>query len=406
MISPWNPKAKLWVEGRKNIFIKIREAVGSDLSSETIWMHCASLGEFEQGRPVLEHIKALHPNARVVLTFFSASGYEIRKNYNGADFIFYLPMDSHGNANKFIEIINPKLVLWVKYEYWYFYLTQLRKQHIPVLLISGIFRSDQVFFKWYGNLYRKMLGCFSHIFVQNDESKDLLDNINLSASVTVSGDTRFDRVIEIAEQFTPIPVVRAFCGDSQVIVAGSTWEEDEEELDHFANTHPEIKFIIAPHEIDSHHLTEIKRLFHNAVYFTEWEIQLNKEPDVNSLKPPNVLIIDNIGMLSRLYRYATVTYIGGGFGDDGIHNVLEAAVYGKPVVFGPVYDKFVEAEELLDCGGAFSVDNALDLEKVFHVLLRSNYECTKAGDSAKSYVYLKRGATSIILNHIKDKKLL
>ncbi len=406
LVSPWNHKAKLWTQGRKNIFERLQAAVKHDQSADFIWMHCASLGEFEQGRPVLEHIKAINPKARIVLTFFSASGYEVRKNYEGADHIFYLPVDSYSNAAEFIEIIKPKLVLWVKYEYWYFYLTHLKRHNIPVLLISGIFRKNQVFFKWYGGWYRKMLLCFSHIFVQNSASKKLLDSINLSANVTVSGDTRFDRVIEIAEQATPIPAIASFCGDHQVIVAGSTWKEDEEELDHFANIHPEIKFIIAPHEIEPQHLLEVRKLFYNSILFTEWEEQFKKGTSFNSLSSANVLIIDNIGMLSRLYRYATITYIGGGFGNDGVHNVLEAAVYGKPVVFGPVYDKFVEAEELLNCSGAFSIDNALELEKVLHMLLTSNYECTKAAEAAKCYVYSKRGAKEKIVNYIEERKLV
>ncbi len=406
LVSPWNPKARLWIQGRKNIFKTIKRNVQGDQSSDFIWMHCASLGEFEQGRPVLERIKASNPAVRIVLTFFSASGYEIRKNYAGADYIFYLPPDSYSNARKLIALIKPKLVIWVKYEYWYFYLTRLKKSNIPVLLISGIFRENQVFFRWYGNLYRKMLTCFSHIFVQNEESKNLLSSIDISGNVTVSGDTRFDRVIEIAEQAAPIPLIASFCGDNQVIVAGSTWEEDEEELDHFANTHPEIKFIVAPHEIDGHRLAEAKKLFHHSILFTEWENEVKKGAGSNSLNTPNVLIIDNIGMLSRLYKYATVTYIGGGFGDDGVHNVLEAAVYGKPVVFGPVYSKFVEAVELVDYGGAFSIDNALALEKVFHVLVKSNDECTKAGESAKSYVYSKRGATKKIVDYIEERKLV
>lgn len=406
LVSPWNHKAKLWTQGRKNIFERLQAAVKYDQSSDFIWMHCASLGEFEQGRPVLEHIKAINPKARIVLTFFSASGYEVRKNYEGANHIFYLPVDSYSNAAKFIEIIKPKLVLWVKYEYWYFYLTQLKRHNIPVLLISGIFRKNQVFFKWYGGWYRKMLLCFSHIFVQNSASKNLLESINLSANVTVSGDTRFDRVIEIAEQATPIPVIASFCGDHQVIVAGSTWKEDEEELDHFANTNPEIKFIIVPHEIGPQHLLDVKKLFYNSILFTEWEEQCKKGTSFNTLSSANVLIINNIGMLSRLYMYATITYVGGGFGNDGVHNVLEAAVYGKPVVFGPVYDKFVEAEELLNSGGAFSINNALDLEKVCQVLLRSNHECSRAGESAKSYVYLKRGAKEKIISYMEEKRLV
>lgn len=406
LVSPWNSKAALWVQGRKNIFDTIRLAVSDHPSSENCWMHCASLGEFEQGRPVLEHIRKINPKAQIILTFFSASGYEVRKNYAGADHIFYLPIDSPGNARQFIDIIQPKLVLWVKYEYWYFYLNQLKKRNIPVLLIAGIFRENQVFFRWYGSLHRKMLSCFSHFFVQNEASGNLLNSINITGIVTVSGDTRFDRVIEIAEQFSPIENIASFCGDSPVIVAGSTWQEDEEELDHFANTHPEIKFIIAPHEIAIQHLSEIKKLFLHSILFTEWQSRLLRGISPDIINSPHVLIIDNIGMLSRLYKYGDITYIGGGFGDDGVHNVLEAAVYGKPVVFGPVYAKFAEAEELLDSGGAFSADNALDVEKIFLLLLNNNHACAEAGDSAKKYVHSKTGAKDKIIKYLMEKKLI
>lgn len=402
LISPWNIKARLWVQGRKGLFEKIRSATSSWQDNEVVWMHCASLGEFEQGRPVLEQIKAIKPTARIILSFFSSSGYEIRKDYEGADLIIYLPIDTPRNARQFLEMLKPGLVLWVKYEYWYYYLAELKKRNVPTLLISGIYQQHQLFFKWYGGLYRKLLQSFTHIFVQTPESKTLLENIGFLKNVTVSGDTRFDRVIEIADQFKNIPLIDEFCGAHQVIVAGSTWQDDEEELDHFANTHPEIKFIIAPHEIDGPHLQDIKKLFHNAVLFTEWK-QKPAETSPGANLQANVLVIDNIGMLSRLYKYATIAYIGGGFGEEGVHNVLEAAVYGKPVLFGPVYEKFVEAEELVECGGAFSVDNALDLEEALNVLLRSTHEQTKAGESARNYVYLKKGATGKIIDHITQQ---
>ena len=400
LVSPWNIKARLWVRGRRGLFQKIRSASAGWQGTEVVWMHCASLGEFEQGRPVLEQIKKLKPGANLVLSFFSSSGYEIRKDYQGADMVVYLPTDSYRNAKNFLDILQPSLVLWVKYEYWFYYLAELKKRKIPTLLISGVYKEHQLFFKWYGGIYRKMLPFFTHIFVQTAESKTLLSTLGVSDNVTVSGDTRFDRVIEIAEQFKPIPSIEAFCSGHDVIVAGSTWQDDEEELDHFANTHPEIRFIIAPHEIDAAHLKEIKKLFHHAVFFTEWEQLLQGNKPDQELQP-NVLVIDNIGMLSKLYKYATIAYIGGGFGDEGVHNVLEAAVYGKPVLFGPVYDKFVEAEELVLCGGAFSVDKALDLEEVLNVLLRSTHEQTKAGELAKNYVYAKRGATAKIIDLIK-----
>lgn len=398
LISPWNTKARLWLSGRRNW----KEIVGSSefrvrsQNSRLIWMHCASLGEFEQGRPVIEKLRLQTPDSRLLITFFSPSGYEVRKHYEGADIICYLPMDSATNAKEFLDLVNPQLVLWIKYEYWYYYITEINKRNIPLLLISGIFREEQPFFKWYGSLYKKMLQCFTHLFVQNEESLSLLKAIDIN-KVTVSGDTRFDRVIEIAEKWEPVPLIKEFCGNHPVIVAGSTWSEDEEELDHYANTHPEIKFIIAPHEISEDHLRDIEKLFKNTIRYSLLTTHYS---------PSNVLIIDNIGMLSRLYKYATITYVGGGFGDDGVHNVLEAAVYGKPVVHGPEYDKYREAIELIEAEGAFSVNNALELEEVLNKLLQKEDICKKVSEASKEYVYARKGATDKVLRYIQEKRLL
>jgi 3-deoxy-D-manno-octulosonic-acid transferase len=408
LISPWNRKARLWLTGRDGLFEKIASSGISDQSS-VIWMHCASLGEFEQGRPVIERIKKDFPAYKILLTFFSPSGYEVKKNYPGADYIFYLPFDSKKNAKKFIGITKPGLVLWMKYEYWFYYLDALKKQNITTLLISGTFREDQVFFKWYGSLHRYMLGCFQHLFVQTDEAKTLLGTIGFSNNVSVSGDTRFDRVIKIAEKFEPIGVVEKFCADNKVIVAGSTWEEDEEQLDHYANKNKHIKFIIAPHEIDEERLKEIEALFRNCIRFSalqksmddgRWTI--DHRPS-SIAEPANVLIIDNIGMLASLYRYATITYVGGGFGDDGVHNVLEAAVYGKPVVFGPVIEKYIEATELVECGGGFVIDSALESEETCDRLLQNKDEYNDACNRSKDYVYSRQGATEKIMQFIKEK---
>jgi 3-deoxy-D-manno-octulosonic-acid transferase len=424
----WNPKARRWVHGRIGIWDKLkstagnrpattnhtRPATGGELqtsNSKLVWMHCASLGEFEQGRPVLEMIRAQYPGTKLLLTFFSPSGYEIRKDYPGADYIFYLPMDSKPNANRFLDIFQPTLVLWMKYEYWYYYLAALKKRNIPALLVSGIFRNNQPFFRWYGRLHRFMLECFAHLFVQTQHSKKLLGKIGFANTVTVSGDTRFDRVVTIAGQFEPIPLIEQFCGSSKVIVAGSTWIDDEEELDHYANTHPDIKFIIAPHEIDEEHLKEIEKLFKHTIRYST----LQAAPQTTPAPPqagnykqqtPNVLIIDNIGMLSKLYKYATITYVGGGFGDDGVHNVLEAAVYGKPVVFGPVFDKYIEAVELEESGGAITIDNALELEKTFDELLPGDTKYAESCAAARNYVYAKMGATNTIMEFIQEKRLL
>jgi len=414
LISPWNRKAKLWLEGRKDIFERMRAelATAAGKAGPVIWMHCASLGEFEQGRPVLEELRRRSPDCRIVLSFFSPSGYTTRKDYKGADHVFYLPLDSSRNARQFIDLVKPDIVLWVKYDYWYYFLGELKKRSIPTLLISGIFREDQPFFKWYGRLHRYMLECFTHLFVQTEASRVLLQRLRLTENVSVSGDTRFDRVIEIAAGGEPLPVIEAFCGQRRVIVAGSTWEEDEEELDHFANTHPDLRFIVAPHEISEARLQEVERLFRHSVRYSVLA-RVGAVPaagrDVagRGVWPEaNVLIIDNIGMLSRLYRYASITYVGGGFGDDGVHNVLEAAVYGKPVVFGPVIEKYIEAVELTDCGGGLIIDSALEAEKVFNRLLQNIQELKETGEASYRYVQSKKGATQKIVLFIYEKRLL
>jgi 3-deoxy-D-manno-octulosonic-acid transferase len=380
---------------------------------------------------VIEGLRRQAPAARFVLTFFSPSGYTANKDYEGADHIFYLPLDSPGSARLFVDLVKPTLVLWVKYDYWYYYLAELKKRNVPVLLISGLFRADQPFFKWYGRLHRYMLECFTHLFVQTEASQALLKGQRLSSSVSVNGDTRFDRVIEIAQKGAPLPLIEAFCAGLPVIVAGSTWEEDEEEIDHFANTHPEIRCIVAPHEISEERLREVERLFRHCIRYSVWEQmppqgarEKNAGP-ANSGRPgngngassawpaarpgwpePNVLIIDNIGMLSLLYRYATITYVGGGFGDDGVHNVLEAAVYGKPVVFGPVIEKYIEAVELTETGGGIVIDSAVEAEKVFKRLLMDPVECQETGEASRNYVHSKKGATERIIKYITMQKML
>lgn len=397
MISPLNPKAKFWLDGRVNLLQKIKNTVKGP--GEILWMHCSSLGEFEQGKPVLEKLRNENPTVKILLTFFSPSGYEESKDYQGADYIFYLPMDGAETAKTFFNIINPKLILFVKYEFWYYYLAEAKSRNIPLVLISGIFRKDQPFFKWYGSLHKNMLLAFTQIFVQNENSAALLQSIGFSNNVTIVGDTRFDRVIEIAEKFENISLIDQFVAASNVIVAGSTWLEDDEELDHFANTNPHLKFIVAPHNVGNDRIDECKKLYKNSVLFSELNsqaISIDK----------NVLIIDNIGMLSRLYKYATICYVGGAFGDDGVHNVLEPAVYGKPVVFGPEYEKYVEAEELIETGGGFSIENALELEELFNRLLQQNDLYLSSCKGSKEYVYRKSGSSDAIVNYIQANRLL
>jgi 3-deoxy-D-manno-octulosonic-acid transferase len=415
LVSPWNSRAGLWLSGRKNIMERIKAALSTNNTLLT-WMHCDSIGEFEQGLPLLEKIKIQYPGSKILITFFSPSGYEIKKNDNAADYIFYLPIDSKRNAQEFIDAVNPAFVLWVKCAFMFHYLDELKRRDIPVLLISGAFTDDQPFFSWYGKIHRYTLQCFTHLFVQEEASTRLLSAIGISGNVSISGDTRFDRVIEIAGQFEPIAIIEEFCNDnSPVIVAGSTWEEDEEELDHYANAHPEIKFIIAPHGIDAESLREVKKLFKQSIFLSELmeEKSKMKNPKSNlSLSaighPPtaNVLIIDNIGMLSQLYKYATIAYIGGGFVDNGVHNVLEAAVYGKPVLFGPVIEQYTEVMELVDCGGGFVIDSALEVEETFNRLLTNPSEYFASCKAAKDYVYSRKGATEKIMEYIQEKRLL
>ncbi|HEY0678671.1 MAG TPA: glycosyltransferase N-terminal domain-containing protein [Chitinophagaceae bacterium] len=429
LVSPWNTKAKRWLQGRDGIMERLKAEMPVSTDG-VVWMHCASLGEFEQGRPVLESLRAIYPDIKFVISFFSPSGYDAARRYLGANYIFYLPMDSLSNARQLVDIIKPTLVLWVKYDYWYYYMNELRDRGIPLLLLSGVFRKDQSFFRWYGGIHRKMLRCVTQFFVQSELSQELLHSLKVF-NVTVSGDTRFDRVIEIAETAGEVDGIQDFCNHSPVIVAGSTWEEDEEELDHFANTHTDIKFIIAPHEVNETRLSELEKMFKYTIRYSaltnpkpqtqtpvfgkpetgnrkpETETQ-NPKPETQNPKPetPNVLIIDNIGLLSRLYRYATIAWVGGGFGNDGVHNVLEAAVYGKPVVFGPVYDKYLEAIELVGSGGGFSVENALEAEGLFTTLLIDKEEYDIACEASREYVYAKQGATEKIIDYIQEKRLL
>ncbi|MDE3144659.1 MAG: 3-deoxy-D-manno-octulosonic acid transferase [Bacteroidota bacterium] len=398
LISGKNAKAKQWINGRKHIFKSLENAFKNN-TEKVIWVHCSSLGEFEQGRPIIEAIKKKEPYQKILLTFFSPSGYEVRKDYANADWIFYLPMDSFSHAKRFYDIVQPSLVVFVKYEFWFYYLNEAKQRNIPLLLVSGIFREDQPFFKWYGSFHKQMLDCFTYLFVQNESSATLLNNIGFKDNVAVCGDTRFDRVIDIAQQFKPIALVEIFIGNHPVIVAGSTWTEDDEELDHFANTHPEIKFIIAPHVIEEERIRECLTLYKNSILYSEI---VNHKSHENK----NVLIIDNIGMLSSLYKYATICYVGGGFGDDGVHNVLEAAVYNKPVVFGDEYDKYFEAGELIDADGAFAIESALEAEKIFHELLHDDKLYKQVSINAGNYVKSKSGATEKIMNYLYEKRLL
>ena len=393
----FNQKAKLFIEGRKNVFKEISAKINPN--DRPIWFHFASLGEFEQGRPVLEKLKSLDSDQKIVVTFFSPSGFEIRKNYSGADGIFYLPLDTLSNAEKFIELVNPKMAIFTKYEFWFYYFRELDKNKIPLYLISSIFRPNQSFFKWYGAFNRKILKYVTHFFVQNEESATLLNGIGISEA-SVGGDTRFDRVYENAASPKKIAEIERFCAESPVVVAGSTWLADEKIIVTLIEKHPDWKFIIAPHEVDEGHVAEIEKLFPTAVKFSVLNDHLRSS--IFHI-PSSILIIDNIGMLSSLYQYAKVAYIGGGFGV-GIHNILEAAAFGLPVVFGPKYDKFQEAKDLIAIGAAKSINNEAELLSSFEYFKANE----KASADAKNYVEEERGATDLIVlslnSVIKNKK--
>jgi len=400
--SIWDVKARKWLTGRQRIFDDIQSATSS--GSRTVWIHCSSLGEFEQGQPVIEELKVKFPDVKLLVTFFSPSGYEVKKSYSGVDDVFYLPMDSRKNALKFLSLVNPDLVIFIKYDYWYYYLNEIKSRNIHCLLISAVFRPGQPFFKWFGTLQKRMLQCFTHIFVQNDQSKKLLETINIK-HCSVAGDTRFDRVAEIATRSEAIAVVEKFVGNDKCIVAGSTWREDDEFLQEVLNglNEPNLKLIIAPHELGATRLGHIESLFPTSTKFSNLT---RAESASSGGSKSDVLIIDNIGMLSRLYKYAYVTYVGGGFTKDGVHNVLEAAVYGKPVVFGHNYKKYKEAIDLVDCLGAEAFADTRELKQILVTLLYDIDQYRSRSLAAKRYVEENVGATKKIANYIEEKRLL
>ena len=387
----FSPKAKLFVQGRKNWVVRLQEKV--DTSASYIWFHCASLGEFEQGRPVIEEVRKQFPDYKIALSFFSPSGYEIRKNYNGADLICYLPLDTRKNAKTFLDILRPEKAFFVKYEFWYNYISELGKKNIPLYIVSAIFRKDQLFFKntpW-GLWYRKMLYRFDHIFIQNEKSASLLESIGIS-NFTVAGDTRFDRVADIARSAKQFPDVEKFIQDKLTVVAGSTWKPDEELLSAFINNSNNTRFIIAPHEVTPANINRIHQLLKKrAVSYSK--VQNSEITDYD------VLIIDSIGILSSLYQYGNIAYIGGGFGV-GIHNILEAATFQLPVIFGPNFQKFKEAVDLAEQKGAFPIHNSDDLNRALTLLL-SNHETRKnASEVCRKYVEKNVGSTALIINKV------
>jgi len=391
--SPFNIKARKWISGRKDLLNNIREQISPE--SRIVWFHCASLGEFEQGRPLIEKFKSLHPEYRILLTFFSPSGYEIRKNWELADHIFYLPIDTARNARAFIDAVRPERVFFIKYEYWYNYIHILHLGNIPVYVVSAIFRPGHIFFKWYGKWFRKQLKKISWFFVQNKSSVELLEAAGIKNS-TISGDTRFDRVFQIVNQKRSFPEIEQFCKNSPVFVAGSTWPADESRLQAMVNSDTGIKYIIAPHEINRDHINSF-------IAGSNKKVILYSSMTAENIPGAEVLIIDTIGILSHLYRYASISYIGGGFGK-GIHNILEAVTFGKPVIFGPNYQKFQEARDLIDQKGAFEVNNGKEITEITQQLLHDQSLYTECADTCKQYIKSKIGATQMILDQVFKKE--
>lgn len=383
-------KAQLWKEGRKSWSTKLKAQL--DSRKEIMWFHTASLGEFEQARPLIEAIKKKEPSTFILLSFFSPSGYEVRHNYKHADLVCYLPLDSTSNAKKFIKIAQPKLAIFVKYEFWFNYLNELNNNNIPTLLVSGIFRKKQHFFKWYGNFFRKGLNAFSHFFVQNSKSEKLLHSIGFN-NTSVVGDTRLDQVINISKETFESEILTNFCEEKETIVIGSSWPKEHDFAIEFINRKNATSLIIAPHEINPKKVLDLKNAFGDkAVLWSE-------ASDLNDLKQKKVLIIDTIGILSKVYRYAKIAFIGGGFGS-GIHNTLEAAVYGVPVLFGPKHQKFQEAIDLIQNQAAFSISNYQEFEEKINQLLAHKEEYQRSARASHNYVHNNSGATSVILKHI------
>lgn len=404
IIAPFNSKAKFWVEGRKNIFERLGSASLTNLGSTSLaWFHCASLGEFEQGRPVIEAFRVKYPAYKILVTFFSPSGYEIRKNYSGADYIFYLPADTPQNAKKFIEIVKPSIVFFVKYEFWSNYLTELEKQHIPVISFSAIFRPNQLFFKSYGGFYREVLTKFKHILVQNQESFDLLKSIDIQ-QITLAGDTRFDRVKQIvdAKSGTPakdIQIAKDFKANRQVFIVGSAWQTDMEVLIPLMNllkNNLNLAFVIAPHELHREEInTWQKQIESKSICFSEVKTD-------TKLTDYQVLIIDNIGMLSSLYQYADFAFIGGSFGK-GLHNILEAATFGMPIFFGnKAYHKFQEAVDLVKQGGAYAIESTDDLGEILNDLRSNEVKKKKTDKISQNYVLQNIGATEKVMQIVES----
>ena len=397
ILALFSPKLNLFVEGRKSVFETLKNKIQA--TDKTIWFHAASLGEYEQGLPVIEAIKQHYPNHKIVLTFFSPSGYEVRKKNTIADVTVYLPLDTISNAKQFVQMVHPEMVFFIKYEYWPNYLKELKKQNCKTYLISGIFREKQLFFKWYGGFYRKALHTFDYFFVQNESSKTLLKSIGFT-NVKVSGDTRFDRVVSILERDNTLDFIEQFrdsstsLGKTKMVVIGSSWPKDEELLVNYINkSSDDVKFIIAPHNIDKNQILNLKtQISKKMILFSEKD-----NVDVSNYA---VFIIDTIGILTKIYSYADIAYVGGGFGNPGVHNILEPATFGIPVVIGPNYSHFSEATALVNLEGCMTIHNQTQLNEAFDLLIQNEDERLEKGHICSTFVQMNKGATQTIMSHI------
>lgn len=388
IVALFSPKIKLFVEGRKNVFSVLEEKIKPE--DRTIWFHSASLGEYEQGLPVIEKIKEKYPSHKIIVTFFSPSGYEVRKNNTVADVTIYLPLDTKNNAKRFLKAVHPELAFFIKYEFWLNYLNELEKNKIPTYLISGIFRDNQVFFKWYGGFYRNALTAFTYFFVQNEKSKQKVESLGFQ-NVIVSGDTRFDRVNAILERDNSLDYIEVFKDNQPVIVFGSSWPKDEALITEFINQADEnIKFIIAPHNIKPDQISDLQsKITKSSVLFSE--------KDNKNLSQYNVFIIDTIGLLTKIYSYGTIAYVGGGFGNPGIHNILEPATFGIPIVIGPNYSNFAEAVSLVELKGCVVISDFQELKTAFDQLLTDKLFYKEKSEICRSFIQNNKGATETIM---------
>jgi 3-deoxy-D-manno-octulosonic-acid transferase len=394
VVSFRNPKAKKWLSGRKNLFERIKKEVVQD--DHLLWFHVSSLGEFEQARPVIEGVKKRFPEYKILLTFFSPSGYELKKDYPHADYVYYLPLDTPRNASKFLDLVRPAKVFFVKYEFWFNFLNELKQREIPTYIFSALFRPSQFFFQRWGKWFRKALKAYTHLFVQNQSSFDTLHKFGFD-NVTISGDTRLDRVAQIAEAASVLPKLEQFCAGNLVIVAGSTWPEDEEIFLNYVNecAH-EVKFVVAPHEVNEGSLDRITSVLKRSY------VLYSSPSTPEQLASAEVLVVDGYGYLVSVYRYAKIAFIGGGF-TTGIHSILEPAVYGMPVVFGPDYHKFHEAVEMIQLGAAHSVSNYEELNNLFESYLTDPKRLAEESLFASQYVESNRGATEQIIRYFFEK---